>query len=110
MTTEDNVSSVQTKVQILEKDKKDLEGKILNLEPISRGSNLRLVNLPEGAKGEDACSFLENWLPDALDLKLTVKRAHKFCSREYNSHSPRTLIMTFLNLRDKELVTRAANL
>lgn len=80
-TTEDNVASLQTKVQVLENKNKDLEEKLLDLETRSRRSNLWLVNLPEGAEGEDACAFLESWLPDALELplgrtKLTVERAH----------------------------------
>lgn len=112
-TTEDNVASLQTKVQVLENKNKDLEEKLLDLETRSRRSNLRLVNLPEGAEGDDACGFLENWLPDALELslgrtKLTVERAHRIGPRAHNSPSPRTLIMKFLNFRDKELVMRAA--
>ena len=112
-TTEDNVASLQTKVQVLENKNKDLEGKLLDLETRSRRSNLRLVNLPEGVEGEDACAFLENWLPDALELplgrtKLTVERAHRIEPSAHNNPSPRTLIMKFLNFMDKELVTRAA--
>lgn len=104
--------SLQKKVQVLENKNKDLESKLLDLEIRSRCSNLRLVNLPEGAEGEDTCAFLENWLPDALDLplrstKLTVERAHRIGSRAHNGPSPRTLIMKFLNFRDKELVMRA---
>lgn len=71
------------KVEVLENKNKDLETK-------SRCSNLRLVNLLEGAEGEATCSFLENWLSDALDLprgstKLTVERAHRIGSRVHNS-------------------------
>lgn len=112
-TTEDNVAALQTKVRVLENKNKDMEEKLLNLETRSRRSNLRLVNLPEGAEGDDACAFLENWLPDALELpmgctKLTVERAHRIGPGAHNNPSPRTLIMKFLNFRDKELVTRAA--
>ncbi len=106
-TTEDNVTLLQIKVQVLENKNKDLEGKLLDLETRSRRSNLRLVNLPEGAEGEDTCAFLENWLPDVLDLplgctKLMVERAHRIRPRAHNSPSPRMLIMKFLSFRDKE--------
>lgn len=63
-----DINSLQTKVRVLENKKKDLELKLLDLELRSRCSNLRLVNLPEGAKGKDACASLESWLPDALEL------------------------------------------
>lgn len=57
--------------------------------------------------------LLESWLPDALELppgrtKLTVERAHRIGPRAHNNPSPRTLIIKFLNFRDKELVSRAA--
>lgn len=112
-TTEDNVTSLQTKVRVLENKNKDMEEKLLDLETRSRRSNLRLVNLPEGAEGDDACAFLESWLPDALELplgrtKLTVERAHRIGPGTHNNPSPRTLIMKFLDFRDKELVTKAA--
>lgn len=67
-TAEDNVISLQTKVQVLENKKKDLEVKLLDLETRSRRSNLRLINLLEGAEGDDTCAFLESWLPDTLEL------------------------------------------
>ncbi|CAI5677371.1 unnamed protein product [Oreochromis niloticus] len=112
-TTEDNVASLQTKVQVLENKNKDLEDTLLDLETRSRCSNLRMVNLPEGAEGEDACAFLESWLPDALELppgrtKLTVERAHRVGPRNHNNPAPRTLIMKFLSFKDKEVVMRAA--
>lgn len=112
-TAEDNVASLQSKVKVLENKNKDLEGKLLDLEMRPRRSNLRLVNLPEGEEGEDACVFLENWLPDQLDLrlgltKLTVERAQRIGPSAPNNPSPPTMIMTFLNLRDKELVMKAA--
>lgn len=71
---------------------------------------MRLVNLPEGAEGDDACAFLESWLPDALEMplgrtKLMVERAHRIGPRAHNNPSLRTLIMKFLKFRDKELVS-----
>lgn len=109
-TTEDSVTTLQTKVQSLEGKNKDLEEKILDLEARSRRSNLRLVNLPEGAEGEDACTFLESWIPEVLELraKPTVERAHRIGPRSDTNAAPRTLIMKFLSYKDKEAVVRAA--
>lgn len=99
--------------RVTEAETRISEEKLLDLETRSRRSNLRLVNLPEGAKGEDACAFLEDWLPDALELaplrtKLTLERAHRIGPRTQNRSSPRTIIMKFLNYKDKETVVRAA--
>ena len=75
---------------------------------------MRLVNLPEGVEGEDACAFLENWLPKALNLAplrttLIVERAHWFgLKSSSNTTAPRTLIMKFLNYKDKTTVIKAA--
>lgn len=71
--TEENVSELQNKVKTLEGKYKDLEEKLLDLEARSRRPNLRLVNLPEGAEGEDTCAFLESWIPEALEL---AQKAH----------------------------------
>lgn len=112
--TEDSITSLQARVQALENKNKDLEEKVLDLETRSRRSNLRLVNLPEGAEGEDACAFLESWLPEALNLgplrtALTLERAHRVGQKgTSNTAAPRTLIMKFLNYKDKTTVIRAA--
>ena len=66
--TEDAVSDLAAKVRSLENKNKVLEDKIVDLEARSRTSNLRLVNLPEGAEGTDTCSFLEAWVLEALGL------------------------------------------
>lgn len=100
--------------KLLKKKNKGLEEKVLDLEARSRRSNLRLVNLPEGAEGEDACAFLENWLPEALNLALLrtaliVERAHRVeLKSTSNTAAPRTLIMKFLNYKDKTTVIKAA--
>lgn len=111
---EDNITTLEAKVRTLENNNKDLEDKVLDLETRSRRSNLRLVNLPEGAEGEDACVFLENWMPEALNLAplrtaLTLERAHRVGQKSTsNSATPRTMIMKFLNYKDKMTVIRAA--
>lgn len=114
-TTEDDVTTLQKKVKNLEGKNKDLEEKVSDLEARSRRSNVRLVNLPEGAEGEDTCGFLESWIPEALELqplrgKITVERAHRLGPRRQHrtDSAPRTLIMKFLNYKDKEAVMKAA--
>ncbi|KAK7906675.1 hypothetical protein WMY93_015287 [Mugilogobius chulae] len=113
--TEDGVDVLQNKVKCLEKNNKYLEEKVLDLETRSRGSNVRLVNLPEGAEANDVYGFLESWIPEALELgplrkNLTVEKAHRLGQRNGRTadSAPRTLIMKFLSHRDKEMVMRAA--
>lgn len=74
-TTQDNVASLQRKVRVLENKNKDMEGKLLDLEMRSRRSNLRLVNLPEGAEGDNACAFFFGEL--ATGRTGTAAGAHK---------------------------------
>lgn len=111
---EDIITSLQATVKTLENKKKDLEEKVLDLEARSRRSNLRLVNLPEGAEGKDACAFLESWLPEPLNLaplrtSLVLERAHRIGPKsQTNIAPPRTLIMKFSNYKDKSSVIRAA--
>lgn len=110
--TEDAVSSLVARVRSLENKNKDMEDKIVDLEARSRKSNLRLVNLPEGAEGNDACSFLETWTPEVLGLtssnsKPILERAHRVGPRNDPSVPPRTLIMKFMNDRDKMRVLNA---
>lgn len=113
--TEDDVTVLVNKVKCLEKKNLSLEEKVLDLETRSRGLNVRLVNLPEGAEANDACGFLEEWIPEALELRpqrrqLTVEKAHRLGPRSGRAadSAPRTLIMKFLSHKDKEAVMRAA--
>lgn len=113
--TEDDVTELQAKIKSLEGKNKTLEEKVLDLEAQSRRSNVRLVNLPEGAEGTDVCGFLERWIPEALELAplrgmFTIERAHRLGPRRDHTtkSTPRTLIMKFLNYKDKEAVMRAA--
>eukprot|EP00064_Thunnus_orientalis_P015911 superscaffoldBa00003048_g15973 len=107
-TTEDDATALQEKVKKLEGKNKDLEEKVLDLEARSCRFTVQLVNLPESAEGEDACGFLESWLPEALEFaplrgKITVERAHRLGPRRHDTNSaPRTLIMKFPNYKDKE--------
>lgn len=84
----------------------------LKTEARSRRFNLRLVNLPGGTEGNDACFFLKAWIPEALGLtssytKLILERAHHVGPRSDLSAPPITLIMKFMNDRDKMRVLNA---
>uniref|UniRef100_A0A3B5MDP6 L1 transposable element RRM domain-containing protein n=1 Tax=Xiphophorus couchianus TaxID=32473 RepID=A0A3B5MDP6_9TELE len=81
-TMEDEQMSIINKVKSLEEMKKLMEEKIVDMKMRSRLNNLRLVNLPEGVEGSDACGFLESWLPEVLELPalrnpLILERAHR---------------------------------
>lgn len=109
---EDDVVSLQAKVHTLESKNKTLEDKLLDLETRSRLNNLRLVNLPEGAEGQDLCSFLEKWIPEILDAatpqsSVVIERAHRIGPMRDTKAPPRTLIMKFLNYKDKQAVFAA---
>lgn len=80
------MTALQKKMKNLEGKNKYLEEKVLDLEAHSHRSNVRLVNLPEGAEGKDTCGFLESWIPEALELTqlqgaITVERAHRLGPR-----------------------------
>uniref|UniRef100_A0A3P9PX26 L1 transposable element RRM domain-containing protein n=1 Tax=Poecilia reticulata TaxID=8081 RepID=A0A3P9PX26_POERE len=81
-TVEDEQLPLINNVTSLEETKKRLEEKMVDMEIRSRLNNLRLVNLPEGAEGSDACEFLESWLPEVLEQcalrnPLILERAHR---------------------------------
>ncbi|CAL9684735.1 unnamed protein product [Knipowitschia caucasica] len=110
---EDDQNNLKSEVEKLGKRNKHLEEKVIDLETRSRLNNLRLVNLPEGAEGPDTCKFLEGWLPEALEIAtrfpLALERAHRVGPKRDSDAPPRTVIMRFLDYRQKELVAKAAN-
>ncbi len=110
---EDDVAHLQAKVNKLESKNKNLEDKLVDLETRSRLNNLRLVGLPEGAEGQDPCSFLEKWIPEVLNAVMLqssgiIERAHRIGPMKDSKAPPRTLIMRFLNYKDKQAVIAAA--
>lgn len=106
------MTTLQKTVATLQKQVDYLTAKAEDQENRSRHNNLRLINLPEGAEGRDAATFLERWLPEALGTDsfpypLFIERAHRLQGRQ-DRNIPRPVIMRFLNLRDKERAMRAA--
>ncbi len=115
--TEVSVSTLQSTTNAHEKKITALAWKIDDLENRSRRSNLRLLGLPEKSEGNDACTFLENWLPEALDMEplrkpLAIERAHRIGYMRKTAADtksiPRVMIVKFLDYRDKKRVMRAA--
>ncbi len=109
---EDNVASMQIKLQTLESKCKTLEDKVLELESRSRQNNLRLVGLLEEVEGRDPFLFLEKCIPEALNKValqslVVLERVHWIGPLRDNKMPSRTLIMKFLNYKDKVVVTDA---
>ena len=112
---EDDINKLTSKVSTLESTVKRLADKVDDLECRSRRNNIRLVGLPEKTEGQDATAFLEKWIPEALSMEpregLVVERAHRIGAPPNNDSRtarPRTLIMKFLNFKDRERVLKAA--
>lgn len=105
-------ADLKTLVENLQRRNKYLEEKNIDMEMRSRLNNLRLVGVPEGAEGPDMCGFLESWLPDTLELNplrnpLVLERAHRVGPKRDSDTPPRTIIMRFLNYRQKEMTMKA---
>lgn len=104
---EDEHAELQETDKALKKRNKVLEDKVVDMEMRWRLNNLRLVNLPEGAERPDPC-----WLPELLNLvplrrPIVMERAHRVGLRRYNER-PRTLIVRFLNYKQKIEVIKVA--
>lgn len=105
------VTTLETKVTTLQGTVKSLNEKADDLECRSRRNNVRLVGLPEKVEGQDATAFLEKWLPEALNIEQvgSVERAHRIgAPPDSGTDRPRTLIMKFMNFKDRERVLKAA--
>lgn len=111
---EDNLESMHSVMKTLQEKCARLETKVEDQENRARRNNLRLIGLPEKAEGRDMCAFLEGWLPKALGADTfptppVVERAHRIGRPSAGRDpKPRTVIMKFLNCRDKENAMRAA--
>lgn len=99
--TEDEIIQLKVRNNTLEKQMKSMADKVMDLENRSRRNNLRLVGLPETLElGESV-------------TPLIIERAHRIpSSGQKNGQDgkvqPRTVIMKFLNFRQKEHVLKAA--
>ena len=94
------------KVEILERKMEDLEGR-------SRRSNIRVIGIPEGVRG-DMMDYLEEWLqtevaPEGLSRFFAIERAHRVPARRPPpGQPPRVVIAKILHFRDRDLILRMA--
>lgn len=120
----DTVFSKIENIQInLRKNEKDtgsclaeltkLRKKINDLEDRSRRNNVRLVNLPTGAEGDDPRGYLEEmlpkWLPalkNSRHMPLELDRAHRVFSS--NTSIPRTMVFRLLRYTDRQAILEGA--
>lgn len=111
--TEDDVATLKEKIKRLDHTVETLKDRIQDQEDRGRRSNVRLVGLPEKSEGSDLGDFLENWLPTALPNTFTktpvIERAHRIGPANSNQNArARTIIIKFLNYRDREATLKAA--
>uniref|UniRef100_H3A9M4 L1 transposable element RRM domain-containing protein n=1 Tax=Latimeria chalumnae TaxID=7897 RepID=H3A9M4_LATCH len=87
--------------------------RIEDLENRSRRNNLRILGFPEGAEDGNPVKFLQEILPELLDLEvgqtLEIERAHHtLAPRPTSEQRPRAFIMKFLRYPIRELLLRTA--
>lgn len=90
-----------------------LQRKLNDLEDRSRRNNVRLVNLPTGAEGDDARGYLQKMLPvwipalkNTRSAAVEIDRAHRIFSN--NSSRPRTMIFRLLRYTDRQSILEGA--
>lgn len=89
--TEDDLRDTRSTVSCLEKEVSYLKDKVQDLENRSRGSNIRIVNLPEKSKRCNMVLFLEHIIPEILGAQRsppTIERAHRTGNIFYNYCHP----------------------
>lgn len=86
--------------------------KIEDMGNRSRRNNVRFIGIPEGKEGGDAVKFLEELLPDMLDIegKHEIERAHRAGQQPRPGDRPRPMLAKFLRSSDRDFVLRAARI
>ena len=85
--------------------------KLEDMENRSWRNNVRFVGIPEGKEGGNVEKFLEELLPNLLDIegKREIERAHRIASqRPAPGGRPRPILAKFLRSTDRDAVLRAA--
>lgn len=85
--------------------------KLEDMENRSRRNNVRFVGFPEGKEGGDVVRFLEELLPNLLNIegRREIERAHRIASqRPTPGDRPRPILARFLRSSDRDAVLRAA--
>lgn len=107
---EDDIKETRDRNGEMEKLLTGVKDKMDELENRSRRSNIRILNIPEQAEGQDAVGFLAKTIPQILGAEnfsspIILERAHRIGKR---SDRPRPIIAKLLNYRDKEKILRLA--
>ena len=85
-----------------------LRNKVTEMEDRSRRNNIRLINLPTGAEGDDPVGYLRAMLPQWIptlsnsSMPIEIDRAHRTFSA-YTS-KPRTMIFRVLRYQDRQAI------
>ena len=85
--------------------------KLEDMENRSRRNNVRFVGFPEGKEGGDVVKFLEELMPNLVDMegRREIERAHRVASqRPAPGDRPRPILAKFLRSSDRDAVLRAA--
>lgn len=111
----DRLENLERRVDILEKEKRELLTKTEDLENRSRRKNLRIIGLPEGVEiGVGASAFVSRFLVEVLnDETFTnlpeLERAHRALrARPSGDERPRPMYVRFLRYPVKEQVLAIA--
>ncbi|XP_063805109.1 uncharacterized protein LOC134983324 [Pseudophryne corroboree] len=109
-----DVADLKEQCAFLQKSHYQLLNKVDDLENRSRRNNLRVVGLPEALKGPALFSFIQDTLPDLLDIQdscagMIVERAHRIGpARPTQDTRPRAVIFRCLNYIHKDIIWSAS--
>lgn len=83
-----------------------------DLEAHGRRNNLRFQGFPEDSERGNAVKFLEDLLPQLLNIQfprgLIIERAHRIPTRRQEGRPPRAIIVKFLSFQDVTRIKQAA--
>lgn len=109
-----DVFTLKERFAALQKSHHQMCNKVDDLENRSRRCNLRIIGLPETVKGPDLFTFLQETLPDLLQIQeacsgLVVERAHRLGPvRSPSEGRPRVVIFKSLSFVHKEAIWQAS--
>ncbi|KAK7945587.1 hypothetical protein WMY93_001315 [Mugilogobius chulae] len=110
-TCSDDLSSLQSTVNVLKEEVKQLQSKCEDLEGRSRRNNIRLIGVPEGVETPNAREFTSQLLQDLLkmDEAPLLDRVHRSLgSKPQAGAPPRPLLIRVHYFHVKEQMLRQA--
>lgn len=114
-TQEEGLDQASARIQTLEKHVLTMAERIDDLENKGRRKNVRVLGLKEGIESDmGAPKFLEEWLPEFLQIKtkhgrIKVERAHRTLTPPPGpAQRPRPMLIRFHNYSDQQRVLAAA--